>query len=78
MSRCRAGVISGVRQRMPTFMPQVLRSVPKPECISAAAQRAQVAGAAGPPDVVALWRNESSEAALRFIDKLVAATPATR
>jgi DNA-binding PadR family transcriptional regulator len=35
-----------------------------------AAQRAQVAGADGPPDVVALWRNESSDAALRFIDKL--------
>jgi hypothetical protein len=37
-----------------------------------AAHRAQVDGAGGSPDVVALWRNESSDAALRFIDKLSA------
>jgi DNA-binding PadR family transcriptional regulator len=36
----------------------------------AAAIDAQVSDADGAPDVVALWRDESSDAALRFIDKL--------
>jgi DNA-binding PadR family transcriptional regulator len=35
-----------------------------------AAQRAQVGGAAEPLDVVALWRAELSDAALRFVDRL--------
>jgi PadR family transcriptional regulator AphA len=38
-----------------------------------AAQQAHVAAAGAPPDVVALWRNEASEGALRFIDKLTGA-----
>lgn len=35
-----------------------------------AAHHAHVADSSGRPDVVALWRDEASEAALRFIDKL--------
>lgn len=34
--------------------------------------REQTAGRAGPVDVVALWRSESSQAALRFLERLTA------
>ena len=41
MSRCKSAETSLSSTRMPTVIPQTLRRVEKPECISAAADRAQ-------------------------------------